>query len=133
MLPRWYGHSLTAGPENAHSGRLQDFGKDVRVAGHRSHRNAGERGNGRTHQRFALVLKLPARGADLRFCGFVPQLISALGRQALPFGERQAAIELHGPSVATAITGVAIPRPAAYGFDRGAYRRQRQVFRKTLL
>ncbi|RMV03483.1 hypothetical protein ALP18_102198 [Pseudomonas amygdali pv. myricae] len=133
MLPRWYGHSLTAGPENAHSGRLGDLSEDVRVAGHRSHRNAGECRNGRTYQRLALILKLSARGADLRFCGFVPQLIGALRSEALPLGERQAAIELHGPSVATAITGVAIPGPAAYGFDRSAYRRQGQVFRKTLL
>ncbi|EGH26648.1 hypothetical protein PSYMO_36383, partial [Pseudomonas amygdali pv. mori str. 301020] len=42
---------------------------------------------------------------------------------ALPLGERQAAIELHCASMATTITGVPIPRPATYGFDRGAYRR----------
>ncbi|KPW71153.1 hypothetical protein ALO81_102189 [Pseudomonas cannabina] len=123
---------LTGDPENTHSGWLRDFSENVRVAGHRSHRNAGECRNGRTYQCFALVLKLPARSTDFRFCGFVPQLIGALRSEALPLGERQAAIELHCPSVATAITGVAIPRPATYGFDRGAYRRQRQVFRKTL-
>ncbi|RMT85177.1 hypothetical protein ALP41_102844 [Pseudomonas savastanoi pv. nerii] len=130
---RLHGHSLTADLENAHSGRLSDFSEDVRVAGHRSHRNAGECCNRRSHQRLALVLKLSARGAYLRFCGFVPQFMGALGGQTLSLGERQAAIELHCSSVATTITGVPIPRPATYGFDRGAYRRQRQVFGKTLL
>ncbi|RMR44215.1 hypothetical protein ALP88_200098 [Pseudomonas savastanoi pv. glycinea] len=119
---RLHGHSLTADLENAHSGRLSDFSEDVRVAGHRSHRNTGECCNCRTHQRFALVLKLPARSAYLRFGGFVPQFMGAPGSQALPFGERQAAIELHCASMAAAITGVPIPCPAADGFDRGTYR-----------
>ncbi|SOS42831.1 hypothetical protein CFBP3840_P200001 (plasmid) [Pseudomonas syringae] len=119
---------LTGAPENAHSGWLRDFREDVRVAGHGSHRNAGKCCNGRTYQCFALVLKLPARSTDFRFCGFVPQLIGALRSQALPLGERQAAIELHCASMAATITGVSIPCPATYGFDRGAYRGQRQVF-----
>ncbi|RML52971.1 hypothetical protein ALQ93_102363 [Pseudomonas syringae pv. pisi] len=128
---RW--HRVCAHLEHTHSGRLGHLRQDVCVPGHRARRNAGECCNRRSHQCLALVLELTARGPDLRFCGFVPQFMSALGRQALPFGKGQAAIELHGPSVAAAITGVAIPCPAAYGFNRGAYRRQRQVFRKPLL
>ncbi|KPC48853.1 Uncharacterized protein ABK00_4293 [Pseudomonas savastanoi pv. glycinea] len=52
----------------------------------------------------------------------MPQFMGAPGSQALPFGERQAAIELHCASMAAAITGVPIPCPAADGFDRGTYR-----------